>query len=113
METTAQNGWAELNNGNLLDAAEAAGFEVFLTVDGNLSYQQNLSGRSIRLVVLEAANNRTLTLAPLVPHTLELMTTLAPGAVCFVQATPEQEREAMEAAAERRHSKQGRDLDIM
>ena len=72
VETTAQNGWQTLSNGKLLDAAEQAGFEVFLTVDANLAYQQNLSGRTIRLVVVEAANNRTPTLAPLVPRVLEV-----------------------------------------
>ena len=68
VETTAQNGWADLSNGKLLDAAEQGGFDVFLTVDGNLSYQQNLGGRSILLVVLEAVNNRTSTLIQLVPR---------------------------------------------
>lgn len=45
-------GWGELENGALLDAAETAAFEVFVTADKNLSYQQNLSGRKIAVVVL-------------------------------------------------------------
>ncbi|MGA8906002.1 MAG: DUF5615 family PIN-like protein [Acidobacteriaceae bacterium] len=45
-------GWAELTNGDLLTAAEADGFEVFLTADKNIRYQQNLTGRRIALVVL-------------------------------------------------------------
>jgi hypothetical protein len=45
-------GWDELENGALLNAAEAAGFDVLLTTDKNLSYQQNLSGRKIAIVVL-------------------------------------------------------------
>ncbi len=45
-------GWAELANGVLLTAAEADGFEVFLTADQNIQYQQNLTGRRIGLVVL-------------------------------------------------------------
>lgn len=45
-------GWAELTNGILLTAAEAAGFEIFLTSDKNIQYQQNLTGRRIALVVL-------------------------------------------------------------
>src|ERR1700680_4137532 len=45
-------GWDELENGALLNAAEAAGFEVLVTTDKNLSYQQNLSGRKIAVVVL-------------------------------------------------------------
>lgn len=45
-------GWGRLENGALLDAAEAAGFEVFVTVDKNLSYQQDLAKRRIAIVVL-------------------------------------------------------------
>jgi predicted nuclease of predicted toxin-antitoxin system len=45
-------GWQELENGILLNEAEAAGFEVLVTTDKNLSYQQNLTGRKIAVVVL-------------------------------------------------------------
>ncbi len=45
-------GWGRLENGDLLDAAEAAGFEVFVTADKNLSYQQDLTKRKIAIVVL-------------------------------------------------------------
>jgi hypothetical protein len=52
VQTTAQRGWEELKNGELLKAAEEAGFEVFLTPDKNIRYQQNLAIRTIALVVL-------------------------------------------------------------
>ena len=45
-------GWGRLENGDLLTAAEQAGFEVLLTADKNLRYQQNLIGRKIALIVL-------------------------------------------------------------
>jgi hypothetical protein len=45
-------GWQELENGELLNEAEAAGFEVLVTTDKNLKYQQNLTGRKIAIVVL-------------------------------------------------------------
>ena len=45
-------GWAELSNGELLREAESAGFEVLVTTDRNISYQQNLLGRRIAIVVL-------------------------------------------------------------
>lgn len=45
-------GWDTFTNGALLTAAEAAGFQVFVTTDKNLKYQQNLDGRSIAIVVL-------------------------------------------------------------
>jgi hypothetical protein len=52
VHTAAQQQWATLENGELLDAAEAAGFEVLLTTDKNMRYQQNLAGRRIAIVVL-------------------------------------------------------------
>jgi len=52
VEEARSHGWDTLRNGELLDAAEAAGFDVFLTTDRNLRYQQNLSGRRIAVVVL-------------------------------------------------------------
>lgn len=45
-------GWEQLVNGELLDAAEAAGFDVLVTTDKNLRYQQNLTGRKLAIVVL-------------------------------------------------------------
>ena len=45
-------GWSTLNNGELLDAAEQDGFEVFVTTDARLRYQQNLSTRRIAIVCL-------------------------------------------------------------
>ena len=45
-------GWEELENGELLNSAEAAGFEVLVTTDKNLIYQQNLVGRKIAIVAL-------------------------------------------------------------
>src|SRR6185436_18753870 len=50
--TAEERGWDRLENGALLSVAEEAGFEVFLTADKNLRYQQNLSNRKIALVVL-------------------------------------------------------------
>jgi len=45
-------GWHELTNGELLTEAEAAGFDILITTDKNLRYQQNLTGRRIAVVVL-------------------------------------------------------------
>jgi hypothetical protein len=52
VETAAQRGWNKLKNGELLEAAEEAGFEVLVTPDKNIRYQQNLALRRIALVVL-------------------------------------------------------------
>jgi len=50
--TAFEQGWDRLKNGELLDRAEKEGFEVLVTTDMNLRYQQNLSRRTIAIVVL-------------------------------------------------------------
>lgn len=52
VKTAREQGWSTLLNGELLREAEKAGFEVLLTTDKNLVYQQNLSGRKIAIVAL-------------------------------------------------------------
>ena len=52
VRTVAEQGWSTLKNGELLAAAEAAAFDVLLTTDKNIRYQQNLSQRRIAIVVL-------------------------------------------------------------
>ena len=54
--TTWYQGWSGLKNGALLDAAEAAGFDLFITADHEMSYQQNLTRRKMALVVLSTNN---------------------------------------------------------
>jgi hypothetical protein len=62
-ETAFQRGWAELKNGALLNAAEHSDFDVLVTADKNLRYQQQLSGR--RIAILELPTN---SLPVLLPH---------------------------------------------
>jgi len=52
VRTAAQQGWSTLPNGELLQAAEAAGFDVLVTTDKNLVFQQSLKERKIAVVVL-------------------------------------------------------------
>ena len=52
VSTAFERNWATLKNGELLDAAESIGFDVLVTTDMNLRYQQNLTGRRIAIVVL-------------------------------------------------------------
>ena len=56
VETAFELGWGTLQNGALISAAEAQGFEVFLTTDKNLKYQQNLAGRRLAIVVLSTTS---------------------------------------------------------
>ena len=69
-QTSRYAGLAGLKNGDLLVAAETAGFDVFLTVDQGIEYQQNLTGRIIAIIILRAKSNRLADLLPLVPARL-------------------------------------------
>jgi hypothetical protein len=52
VSTAKQMGWEQLNNGDLLKAAEEAAFDLLLTTDQRIRYQQNLTGRKILILVL-------------------------------------------------------------
>jgi DMSO/TMAO reductase YedYZ molybdopterin-dependent catalytic subunit len=81
--TVAFRGWSGVKNGELLKLAEADGFDVLLTADGNLTYQQNLSGRSIALVGLTA-----LVWEMILPHLPEIVAAVeaaAPGSFRVVE----------------------------
>ena len=56
--TATYQGWAGKSNGELIGLAEAAGFDVMVTADQNLSYQQNMKGRKLALVVLSTPNKK-------------------------------------------------------
>ena len=70
-----------LKNGSLQIAAEAAGFDVLVTVDKNLPYPQNLSGCSIAVVILEARSTTLDELLKLMPDVLSARNNLKPGPV--------------------------------
>ena len=54
--TVFELGWSTLKNGELLAIAEQSNFEVFITTDQNLKYQQNLSGRKIAIIILSSTS---------------------------------------------------------
>ena len=76
--TVPEMGWASRRNGELLGLAEPD-FDVFLTVDRNLSFQQEVSRLTLAIVVLVAKSNRHSDLQPLVPDLLAVLVGLAPG----------------------------------
>jgi predicted nuclease of predicted toxin-antitoxin system len=78
VRTVPQMGWAGVKNGQLLALAEAE-FDVFITVDCNLSFQQNLSQFNIAVIVLQASSNRLADLKPLAPKVLDILATAAKG----------------------------------
>lgn len=84
--TVQQESWAGLKNGVLLTSAEAAGFNVFLTGDQNLEFQQNISKRLLGVVVLCAASNALEDLVPLIPRALAAIEAIEPGQVVRIEA---------------------------
>jgi predicted nuclease of predicted toxin-antitoxin system len=52
IDTASEKGWAELRNGNLLDSAEREGYEIMITADQSMRYQQNIARRQVGVVVL-------------------------------------------------------------
>ena len=64
--TVTEQGWSGVENGELLNLA-ATEFDIFLTVDQNLSFQQNLKNFNIAIILMVARNNRLKTLLPLMP----------------------------------------------
>lgn len=68
-----------LSNGELLAAAEEAGFEVLITVDRNMPHQQSIAGRKISLIVIEARTTTIEDLIVLVPDLLTAVDFLKPG----------------------------------
>ena len=84
IRTAYQMGWDSLKNGDLLDAAEME-FDVLLTVDQNMTNQQNMRGRQITIVVMVAPNNTVASLLPLVPELLSLLATVESGKVYNVE----------------------------
>ena len=52
VRTAAQEKWDRLQNGDLLTPAEASGFDLFITTDKNMRYQQNVTGRAIAIVLI-------------------------------------------------------------
>ena len=76
-------GWATIKNGRLLRLAEES-FDVFLTVDRNLSFQQHLPKFRIAVVVVRAKSNRLADLCPLVPHILSAFSKCRVGRVATV-----------------------------
>ena len=74
-----ERGWATLVNGELLDRAEEAGYEVVITADRNMRYQQNIGSRSLALIVLGA--NRWPLIEPRIEDIRAALEGIQPGEV--------------------------------
>ena len=77
VKESRDQGWDELSNGELLTAAETAGFEVLVTTDKNIRYQQSLIGRKIAIVVL--GKGRWLLIEPMLTDISAAVNAATPG----------------------------------
>jgi uncharacterized Fe-S cluster-containing protein len=76
--TVTYMGWQGYKNGRLLDAAQG-NFDVLITMDQNLPYQQDVGKRDIAVLLVAAFDNRIETLLPIIPKILEALTAVIPG----------------------------------
>ena len=72
VSTVQRSGWTGIRNGELLRLA-AAQFDVFVSMDGNLEFQQNISALPIAVLIIQAVSNRMEHLTPLVPAILQAL----------------------------------------
>jgi hypothetical protein len=85
VKTARQMGWTTIQNGALLTLASQH-FDVFVTLDRNLSFQQNLDSFSIAVVVLKAKTSRLTDLRPLIPNLLVAIESAQSGVAKFIGA---------------------------
>jgi predicted nuclease of predicted toxin-antitoxin system len=82
-ETAHEVGFGSKTNGELLALAEGR-FDVLITIDKNMRFQQNLSGRVISLLILRARSNDISDISPLIPDALHVLTSIKAGEVVEV-----------------------------
>lgn len=85
VSTVQDQGWSSVKNGRLL-ALAATRFEVFITADRNLEFQQNLAKLPIAVVVLVARKNRIQDIQPLLPSLARALNHIAPRTLTKVDA---------------------------
>ncbi len=85
VKTVPEAGWASFKNGELLSRAQAA-FDVFITTDRNLVFQQNLPKYDIAVIVLSAKTNRLQDLIPLAPDIMDAIVLAKPGSPVILQS---------------------------
>lgn len=86
VHTVVEMGWSGMKNGELLALMAPEKFDVFLTVDQNLSYQQNLRAMSVAVIVLIAPTNKLADLLPLMPSVHAALTTIQPSDLVEIDA---------------------------
>jgi len=84
VESVSLLGWAGIQNGALLKRAEREKFDVLVTMDSNISYQQDLSKYRIAIFALRAPSNRLADTRPLMPKLVVALRRIRPGTVTVI-----------------------------
>jgi Domain of unknown function (DUF5615) len=84
VKTVAEAGWAGVKNGQLLKLA-ATQFDILVTIDRNLEYQQNFAGLALAVIIVHAASNDIAVLRPLMPAVLAAIPGAKPGVLTHVR----------------------------
>jgi predicted nuclease of predicted toxin-antitoxin system len=91
VQTVEQTGFKGLKNGELLQQA-SSDFDVLITVDQNIPFQQNAANLGIAVVILKARSNRYSDLRTLVPRVLEILPTISAGEIVIVRQDSDLQR---------------------
>src|SRR3989338_3297760 len=85
VSTVTEKGWSGISNGNLLDLTQKNAFNVFITVDQNLSAQNPKSGTQLIIVILRCHSNRLADLQPFASKILDLLSKSPAAGVYFLE----------------------------
>lgn len=84
--TVQRQGWTSIKNGKLLALAATAGFDVLLTADKGMEYQQNLATLPVSILIMSAKSNRVEDLALAIPKALAALAEMKPRTLRKVAA---------------------------
>ncbi len=83
--TIDEAGFKGLRNGNLIQSASEAGFEILVSVDKNIEHQQNKTSLSLAILVLSAQSNRLESLLPLMEEALKILKDIKTGEIITIE----------------------------
>ena len=90
VKTAEEEGWGQIANGELINCAEEAGFQILLTCDQNLCYQQNLAHRQLSIVVL--GSNIWPGISPRIAEIVGALERVSAGSFEFIEIAPPPKR---------------------
>ena len=96
VKTAEEEGWGQISNGELIESAEQAGYEILVTCDQNVRYQQNLTYRKISMIVL--GSNIWLGVQPKVTEITAALARASPGSFEFIEIAPPPKRRRLSPA---------------